>query len=148
MKNVKRLGQASDRAILVTADVVSIYPNIPHKTVLETLRRKFIDTSEIMSGMLTEDTVQITEFVLKNNFFEFNGEFKKQKSRTSIDTKFASPYACLFMDKVKTWFLKSQQLQPSLWFQYIDDIFFIWTLGTHELDSFLNELNKFHLHLS
>ena len=55
-----------------------------------------------MSVMLTEDTVQITEFVLKNNFFEFNGEFKKQKSRTSIDTKFASPYACLFMDKVET----------------------------------------------
>ena len=102
MKNVKHLGQTSDRAILVTADVVSIYPNIPHKAVLETLRRKFIDTSEIMSGMLTEDTVQITEFVLKNNFFEFNGEFKKQKSRTSIDTKFASPYACLFMDKVET----------------------------------------------
>ena len=102
MKNVKHLGQTSDRAILVTADVVSIYPNIPHKTVLETLRRKFIDTSEMMSGMLTEDTVQITEFVLKKKFFEFNGEFKKQKSRTSIDTKFASPYACLFMDKVET----------------------------------------------
>ena len=73
MKNVKHLGQTSNRAILVRADVVSIYPNIPHKAVLETLRRKFIDTSEVMSEMLTEDTVQITEFVLKNNFFEFNG---------------------------------------------------------------------------
>ena len=73
MKNVKYLGQTSNRAILVRADVVSIYPNIPHKAVLETLRRKFIDTSEVMSEMLTEDTVQITEFVLKNNFFEFNG---------------------------------------------------------------------------
>ena len=30
------------------------------------------------------------------------GEFKRQKPRTSIDTKFASPYACIFMDKVET----------------------------------------------
>ena len=53
--------------------MVGIYPNIPHKAVLETTKRRFIDTSEIMSGMLTGDTVHITEFVLKNNFFEFNG---------------------------------------------------------------------------
>ena len=57
--------------------MVGIYPKIPHKAVLETVRRIFIDTSEIMSGMLTGDTVQITEFVLKNKFFEFDGEFKR-----------------------------------------------------------------------
>ena len=51
--------------------------------------------------MLTDDTVQITDFVLKNNFFEFNVEFKRQKSGTSIDAKFASPYACIFEDKVE-----------------------------------------------
>ena len=73
MKNVKHLGQTPDGAILVTANVVGIYLNMPHKAVLETIKRRFIDTSEITSGMLTGDTVHITEFVLKNNFFEFNG---------------------------------------------------------------------------
>ena len=127
--------------------MVGIYPKIPHKAVLETVRRIFIDTSEIMSGMLTGDTVQITEFVLKNKFFEFDGEFKRQNSGTSIDIKFASLYACIFMDKVETEFLKSQHLQPFLCLHYIDDIFFMWSLGTRELDSFLNELNKFHPNL-
>ena len=45
-------------------------------------------------------------------------------------------------------FLKSQELQPFLWVPYIKDTFFIWTRGTQELDSFLNELNKFYPNLS
>ena len=68
LMNLKHLGKITDGAILVTADVVGLYPNIPHKAVLETLRRRYIDTSEIKPEILTEDTVQITEFVLKKNF--------------------------------------------------------------------------------
>ena len=131
---------------MVTADVVGLYLSIPHKAGLEALRRRLNkrETFEIP----TEDIVQMAEFVLKNNFFEFNGEVKRQKSGTAIGTKFAPPYACIFMDEVETEFLKSQELQPFLWLRYIDDIFFIWTHGTQELDSFLNELNKFHPNLS
>ena len=73
---------------------------------------------------------------------------KRQKSGTAIGTKFAPPYACIFMDEVEMEFLKSQELQPFLWLRYIDDIFFIWTHGTQELDSFLNELKKFHPNLN
>ena len=131
---------------MVTADVVGLYPSIPHKAGLEALRRRLNkrETFEIP----TEDIVQMAEFVLKNNFFEFNREVKRQKSGTAIGTKFAPPYACIFMDEVETEFLKSQELQPFLWLRYIDDIFFIWTHGTQELDSFLNELKKFHPNLS
>ena len=146
LKKLKHFGQIPDRANLATADVVSLYPSTPHKAGLEALRRRLNkrETSEIP----TEDIVQMAEFVLKNNFFEFNGEVKRQKSGTAIGTKFAPPYACIFMDEVETEFLKSQELQPFLWLRYIDDIFFIWTHGTQELDSFLNELNKFHPNLS
>ena len=52
------------------------------------------------------------------------------------------------MDEVETEFLKSQELQPFLWLRYIDGIFFILTHGTQDLDSFLNELDKFHPNLS
>ena len=57
--------------------------------------------------MPTEDIVRMADFVLKNNF-EFNAEVKQQKSGTATGTKFASPYACIFMDDVETDFLKSQ----------------------------------------
>ena len=58
----------------------------------------------------------MAEFVLKNNYFEFNEKVKKQISGTAIGTKFAPPYACTFMDTVETEFLKTQRHKPLVWF--------------------------------
>ena len=80
MKNVKHLGQIPDGATLVTADVVGPYPSIPYKA----LRRRL--NGREMSELATENIVQMSEVILKNNIFEFNGEFKRQKSDTAIDT--------------------------------------------------------------
>ena len=57
----------------------------------------------------------MTEFVLKKNIFEFNVKVKQKVSGTQIGTKFASPYACIYMDEVETAFLKTQELQLLLW---------------------------------
>ena len=84
----------------------------------------------------------MARFVLEN-YFEFNGDVKKQISGTAIGTKFAPPYACIFMDDLETKFLQSQSLQPLVWFRYIDDIFFIWTHGNDKLEKFLDDLNTF-----
>ena len=50
----------------------------------------------------------MAEFVLKNKFFEPKGKVKRQKSGTAISTKFSPPYTCIFMNEVKTEFLKRQ----------------------------------------
>ena len=88
------------------------------------------------------DIVKIAEFVLKNNIFEFNGKVKRQLAGTAIGTKFAPPYAGIYMDEVATEFLKMQELQPLVWFRYIDDIFFIRNHSEDELNKFLENLNK------
>ena len=44
----------------------------------------------------------MAEFVLKNNFFEFNNQIKQQISGMAIGTKCAPTYSCIFMDKVET----------------------------------------------
>ena len=112
-----------DNAILVTAEVVGLYPSIPHEAGLRTLREALDKQNE--KGIPTEDLVKMAEIVLKNNCFEFNSKIKQQVSGPAIGTKFATPYACLFIDKFETSFLETQQLQPSVWFRYIDDIFFM-----------------------
>ena len=89
----------------------------------------------------------MAKFVLKNNYFEFNGKVKQQISGTAIGTKFAPPYACIFMNKVETSFLETQEMKPLVWFRYIDDVFFIWTHGQEKLDSFLEELNRCNSYL-
>ena len=104
--------------------------------------REALDKQEVKC-IPTEGLFQMAEFVLKNNHFEFNSKIKQQVSGTAIGTKFAPPYACLFMDKFEASFLETQQFQPLVWFIYIDDIFFIWTHGEEKLKIFLNSLNEF-----
>ena len=85
----------------------------------------------------TDNLLKMVEFVLNNNYFEFNGKVKKQLLGTAIGTKFVPTYASIFMDKLESDFLKSQELTPLLWYRYIDDVFFIWTHGKEKFALFL-----------
>ena len=86
----------------------------------------------------------MASFVLKNNLLEFNRKVKQQIFGTALGTKFAPTYACIFMNKIESDFLKTQEAKPLVWYRYIDDVFFIWTHGEQKLNSFLEELNNYH----
>ena len=47
--------------------------------------------------MSKENLVELAEIVLKNNIVQFNEKTLKQLRGTAIGTKFAPPYAILFM---------------------------------------------------
>ena len=136
---MKRVGKALEGSFLVTADVVVLYQSILHREGILALKGKLKEQTS--SKIPTNDLVKLAEFVLKNNFFEFNNEIKQQISGTAIGTKFAPPYACIYMDKTETDFLKTQELQPFVWLRYIDDIFFIWMHGETELKKFMEGLS-------
>ena len=53
------LGSIPENAILVTMDMVSLCPRIPHE-------------------------IKVADFVLKNNYFEFNRQIKQQISGVAI----------------------------------------------------------------
>ena len=144
-KKTRNLGPISENAILVTADVVGLYTSIPHEAGLKALR-EVLDKRE-QHTIPTSELIKMADFVLKNNYFQFNRQIKQQSSGTAIGTKSARHYACLFMDKIETALLQTQELQPLVWFRYIDDIFFIWTHGEEELQTFLRSLNEFHTNI-
>ena len=78
----------------------------------------------------TEELMKMADFIFKSNCFEFNGEVKRLRSGTIIGTKFAPPYACIFMEAVKTEFNSGQNFQSFYRnYSYVDDIFFMWTHG-------------------
>ena len=115
IKKIKHLKNIPDNAILVTADVVGLYPSIPHEAGLRALK-EVLDRRE-EKKISTEDLVKMAEFVLKNNYFEFNGQVKHQISATIIGTKLSPTYACIFMDEIETKFLQTQEFQPLVWFR-------------------------------
>ena len=77
--------------MLVTADVVDLYPIIPHNVGLRA-QKEALDKRQ---RILTEDLVQMAVFSLKNVFFEFNNVIKQQISETAIGTKCEPTYACI-----------------------------------------------------
>ena len=143
IEKIKMISIIPDHAVLVSADIVELYPSTPHEPGLEALEeaQEKRDSIQISTFAL----VKMAKFVLQNNYFEFNGETKKHISGTAVGTKFAPPYACIFMDQVESEFSKIQTHQPLVWFRYIDDIFFILTHGQDKLEQYLVDLNKFHL---
>ena len=145
LEKLKRVEGIPKGAILVTADVVGLYPSIPHDGGLEILRKQYDKFKDKM--VPTEDIIKMADSVLKNNLFEFDCKFYQQISGTAIGTKFAPPYACIFMDFIETEFLKTQAKKPWLWKRFIDDIFFIWTDSEENLNKFLKDLNEFHPNL-
>ena len=66
LTRLKNLKKVPDNAILVTADVVGLYPSIPHNEGLEVLKKQLDNFYE--KSIPTEDLVKMAEFVLKNNF--------------------------------------------------------------------------------
>ena len=103
LRKLNDLGKLTENAILVTTDVLGLYPSIPHADGLEALSAKLEEREDKI--IATEDLLQMARFVLKNNFFEFDSKIKQQISGTAIGTKFAPPYVCIFMDKFETDFL-------------------------------------------
>ena len=128
MEKRKTLGCIPDNAILVTADVVGLYPSIPHQAGLAALKEA-LDKS-LPKKIPTDDLTRMAEFELSNS------DAFQQISGTAIGTKFAPPYACIYMDQVEQKFLAMQVNQPLIWLRYIDDIFFICTHGEKELEKF------------
>ena len=92
------------------------------------------------------DLVDMTEFVLKNNFFEFDANVKQQISSTATGTKFAPPYACIFME-FDFYFLEMQTVKPLVWLRYIDETFLIWNESEEKLEEFLENLHNFYPNL-
>ena len=132
-------------AILVTTDVVGFYPNIPHDLGLHSLSERLNEIG--ICKVPTEEFIPMAESFLKNKYFEFNENFCMQIPRTAIGTEFEPPYACIFVDEMETILLKTQQLQPFIWFRYFDDSFFIWTHAEDHFKLLLKDLYEFHPNL-
>ena len=142
LRKIKELGQLPEGTILCTIDVVGLYPNIPHDEGLAFLK-DFLD-SRVDKQVTTDTLIELAELVLKNNIFEFSDKTYKQIRGTAIGTKFAPPYAILFMAALEEKILNKVKKKPNVWWRYIDDIFFIWEHGEESLKEFLNEINSFH----
>ena len=113
LQKLNGLDSLPEDAILCTVDVVGLYPSIPHDEGLESIREALNSRGD--QSVSTETLLELTKLVLKNNFFEFNGEFFQQVRGTAIGTKCAPSYAILFLADLEQRLLDHHVEKPWLW---------------------------------
>ena len=142
LKKLRSLPNLPDDIILCTVDIVGLHPNIPQNKGLSALRKRLDLRQE--GDVTTLTLVELAEVVLKNNIFTFKEKSLKQKRGTAIGTKFAPPYSILFMVVLEEEILSKIELEPYLWWRYIDDIFFRFEHGEEKLKKFIIQLKEKH----
>ena len=90
----------------------------------------------------TADLIKMTEFVLRNNYFEINGKVKQQISGIAIEIKCAPTYACIHMDEFENEFLSLRSHKPLVWFSISMAFFILRTHGDKKPHKFMEDLNN------
>ncbi|XP_067832584.1 uncharacterized protein [Heptranchias perlo] len=121
-------------------DVSALDTSIPHDDGIAATA-SILNTNNSQSP---DAILQLIRFILDHNVFTFDNQFFTQTHGTAMGTKFAPQYANIFMHKFEQDFFTAQDLQPTLYTRYIDDIFFLWTHGEESLKRLHNNINKFH----
>ena len=92
---LNQLRDISGNALLVTFDAVGLYPHIPHKEGLKTMKR-YLDKREDQS-LSSDSLYKLAKIILKHNCFELGQDVYHQILGTVIGTKFAPHYANIFI---------------------------------------------------
>lgn len=137
---------------LVSFDVTSLYTSIPHELGIESIRyflEKFPNTVD--QRFTKEFVLEATEFILKNNTFEFNDEYFLQLIGTAMGTIFAPTYATIVMgfleeslyDRIEDKFGQTFRKEiENNWLRFLDDCFIILENDALKPNEFLNILNE------
>ena len=123
IKKLKKIKEVANDAIMVTADVFGLYPIIRHDVGLEALRKTLDE--QVNKKMVLRTLLKWQNLFWKITTLNLMVKLNNNFLATAIGTKFAPPYACIFMEKVEIEFLESQVCKFLVWFRYIDDVFFI-----------------------
>ena len=86
---------------MLTLDITSLYTNIPHEGGLEALRH-YLQQYSSSSSPPDQLILDLTEFIMKNNYFSFENDYYLQMSGTSMGTICALNYANLFVGFFET----------------------------------------------
>ena len=121
---------------LVTADVTSLYTNIPIADCIIAIDLFCRSVDCEFTALVTE----LSRFILTNNYFEAEGILFHQKWGLAMGTPFAVSAAVIYMARLENPLLSAEGFL--FYSRFIDDIFFIWHRSLSELQSFLDLLNS------
>jgi hypothetical protein len=96
---IQELGTLPENCILVTFDVSSLYTNIPHVGGLQAAKEALNKHRPLDEKPSNDCLINLLEFVLTKNTFQFNGDFFLQICGCAMGSKVAPSYANIYLDR-------------------------------------------------
>ena len=142
----------TDKTILVTLDVVSLYTNIPNDEGIDYVCEFYEETLESFPQidpfpkLLPKIELQkLLHIILYNTLFTFNNKYYEQNYGCTMGAKASVKYANIYMHKFLSKFTSNYtNYIPKFLARLVDDIFTLWQSSLESLLLFVDTLNKIH----
>ena len=145
LDTVNELGTFKDKnLIMVSFDVVNMFPSIPKELGIEECRKKLNERED--QSVPTECIIDALSITLDYNLSQFDSMWYRQTEGTAMGPHNSCEYADITME----WFDKivmsdmNPHTKPNLWYRFRDDVMDVWTEGEEKLLEFFNWLNTLH----
>ena len=142
IQKLNEKGPFPEGTLLVSWDVVSMFPNIDNELGLGAVSRA-LDTREQLLPS-TDCILEALEICLKSNHSVFNEKFYLQVHGTAMGPNNACSYADIAMGEIDHKAKHCGPIKPSQWWRYRDDIFDLWQQGPAALNSFTEYINSLY----
>ena len=129
-------------ALLVSWDIVSMFPNIDNNLGLTAVKCA-LDTREIQAPA-TDCILEAVELCLKHNNSQFVDNHYLQTHGTAMGPRNACSYADLAMGHIDHLAKTGGDIHPTFWWRYRDDIIDIWLHGQDKLLKFTEYINSLY----
>ena len=146
LQQILNLEPLPDNAILVTADVVSLYTNIPQEEGISVLLEHMNQHVNLLPSDCPPPHVirTLMNFILKDNCFQFLDKYYRQVHGTAMGSKCAPPYSSVYMGNFESTKILPLTKLIKFWKRFIDDIFFIFYGSEKELAELCCKINNLH----
>ena len=142
IKELNKQGPFTEGTLLVSWDVVSMFPNIDNELGLGAVKRALETRDHLLPS--TSCILEAVEICLKCNHSVFDDKFYLQIHGTAMGPKNACSYADLAMGEIDHKAKFCGPIRPSQWWRYRDDIFDLWQQGLSALNSFTDYINSLY----
>jgi hypothetical protein len=113
---------------LFTADVVSMYTNIPTAKALSFISNHIRETAHEFQDIPAEALIEALGIVMRNNVFTFGDVTYRQDRGTVMGTPPAPMWANLYMSINEDTFLQPFDINLTFYKKFIDDVLGLWTI--------------------
>lgn len=127
--------------VLISLDVVSLFPSIPKELVVEKLRKhwrwleNYVEPSK-------ELFIRMVSFIFESSYFIFDGQFYSQIQGTMMGNPASPSIANVIMDLLISEVLESLDFQPGISVYYVDDS--LYSVPGNKVDEFVSAFNRYH----